>query len=205
MLPEPVVYVVDDNESARQSLQWLLDSVDMKAETFATATDFLGAFDPGRPACLVLDVRMPGMSGPELLERLHAEDIPIPVIIVTAYGDVATTVRSMKHGALDVIEKPFNDQVMIDRINEAIERNADLLRCRGERAEFETRMARLTPRERDVMAEVITGKSHKAIARVLHISPKTVEVHKSRVMTKMEVGSAAELIKTWFRFAEARG
>lgn len=205
MSHEPVVYVVDDNDVARRSFEWLAGSVDLKVETYASAQEFLDAYDPERPGCLVLDVRMPGMSGLDLLERLHAGDTPVPVIVVTAYGDVPTTVRSMKHGALDVIEKPFNDQVMIDRINHAMERNAVLRRSHRERAGFEARMARLTPRELEVMAEIITGKSHKEIARALKISPKTVEIHKSRVMAKMEAGSATELARTWFRFAGDKG
>lgn len=193
--PEPTVFVVDDDAAVRQSFEWLVGSVGLKTETYESAQAFLDAYDPARPGCLVLDVRMPGMSGLELQERLAAEGVPLPVIVVSGYGDVPTAVRVMKQGAVDFIEKPFSDQAMLDRIQASIERDQQARRAEAERAGARESRDSLTRREAEVMALVIAGKSNKEIARDLAISPKTVEVHRAHVMKKMQADSLADLVR----------
>jgi RNA polymerase sigma factor (sigma-70 family) len=202
---EPTVFVVDDDSEVRETLKWLVESVGLKIETFASAQDFLNAYDPNRPGCLVTDVRMPGMSGIELQAKLMAEEVTLPIIIVSGYADVPTAVRSMKGGAIDFVEKPFNEQMMLERIQLSILEDARLRqkRAQGERAR--ARLNSLTPRERQVMDLVIMGKSNKQIARELDISPKTVEVHRSNVMAKMKAQSLAELVTIAGRKAGPRG
>lgn len=193
--PEPTVFVVDDDAAVRQSFEWLVGSVGLHTETYASAQDFLDAYDPARPGCLVLDVRMPGMSGLELQERLAGEGVSLPVIVVSGYGDVPTAVRVMKQGAVDFIEKPFSDQAMLDRIQASIERDLEARQAEAERASARTNRDRLTRRESEVMELVIVGKSNKEIARDLAISPKTVEVHRANVMKKMQADSLADLVR----------
>ncbi len=194
MSSEPTVFVVDDDSEVRETLKWLVESVGLKIETFASAQDFLNAYDPKRPGCLVTDVRMPGMSGIELQAKLMAAEVTLPIIVVSGYADVPTAVRSMKGGAIDFVEKPFNEQMMLERIQLSILEDARLRqkRAQGERAR--ARLKSLTPRERQVMDLVILGRSNKQIARELDISPKTVEVHRSNVMAKMKAQSLAELV-----------
>jgi len=192
---EPTVFVVDDDSGVRDTLRWLVESIGLKIETFASAQEFLNAYDPSRPGCLVTDVRMPGMSGIELQSKLAAEEVTLPIIVVSGYADVPTAVRSMKRGAIDFVEKPFDEQMMLERIQLSILEDA---RLRQERAARERTMARLeslTRRERQVMDLVILGKSNKEVARALDISPKTVEVHRSHVMVKMQAESLAELVR----------
>lgn len=205
MSSEPTVFVVDDDSEVRETLKWLVESVGLKIETFASAQDFLNAYDPNRPGCLVTDVRMPGMSGIELQAKLMAEEVTLPIIIVSGYADVPTAVRSMKGGAIDFVEKPFNEQMMLERIQLSILEDARLRqkRAQGERAR--ARLNSLTPRERQVMDLVIMGKSNKQIARELDISPKTVEVHRSNVMAKMKAQSLAELVTIAGRTTGPRG
>jgi len=202
---EPTVFVVDDDSEVRDTLQWLVESVGLNIETFASAQEFLNAYDPKRPGCLVTDVRMPGMSGIELQAKLMAEEVTLPIIIVSGYADVPTAVRSMKGGAIDFVEKPFNEQMMLERIQLSILEDARLRqkRAQGERAQ--ARLQSLTPREHQVMDLVILGKSNKEIARELDISPKTVEVHRSHVMAKMEAHSLAELVVISERIASTKG
>ena len=196
MPPEPTVFVVDDDEAVRDSMKWLVESVGLRVEIFESAQAFLAGYDPGRPGCLVLDVRMPGMSGLELQERLAEEDIGIPVIVMTGFGDVPTAVRAMKTGAVDFIEKPFNDQAMLDLIHDSLERDAEMRRERSVKAAARAQLEKLTQREREVMRLVVSGMSNKEIARELDIAPKTVEAHRAKVMEKMGVGSLAELVQT---------
>ena len=191
----PTVFVVDDDAAVRQSFEWLVGSVGLKTETYASARAFLEGYDPARPGCLVLDVRMPGMSGLELQERLAAQGITLPVIVVSGYGDVPTAVRVMKQGAVDFIEKPFSDQAMLDRIQASIERDLKARKDAAERASARTNRDTLTRREAEVMDLVILGRSNKEIARDLAISPKTVEVHRANVMKKMQADSLADLVR----------
>lgn len=189
------VFVVDDDDAMRDSLQWLIDSVGMAVETFPTANAFLDSYYPGRPGCLLLDVRMPGMSGLELQEHLRKHDIRIPVIIITGHGDVGMAVRAMKIGAVDFIEKPFNDELLLDAIRAALALDERHRNNRLEKASLAERMAQLTPRELEVMVMVTDGRSNKEIANTLGVSAKTVEAHRARVMEKMQAGSLAELVR----------
>lgn len=195
MQPEPTVFVVDDDPAVRQSFKWLVGSIGLNVQTFSCAQDFIREYDPADSGCLVVDVRMPGMSGIELQEKLTSEGVVIPIIVVTAYGDVPTAVRAMKRGAVDFIEKPYNDQAMLDRIQLCIERDAKIRRERQAEREVAWRVERLTPREREVFDLIVAGSSNKQVARVLEISPKTVEAHRAKVMDKMAVGSLAELVQ----------
>ena len=191
----PTVFVVDDDAAARQSFEWLVGSVGLKTETYDSAQAFLDGYDRDRPGCLVLDVRMPGMSGLDLQERLVAEGVTLPVIVVSGYADVPTAVRVMKQGAVDFIEKPFSDQAMLDRIQASIARDLQARQAAAARAGARSNRDRLTRREAEVMDLVIAGRSNKEIARDLAISPKTVEVHRANVMKKMEADSLADLVR----------
>ncbi|MGV6826226.1 MAG: response regulator transcription factor [bacterium] len=192
---ESTVFVVDDDQAMRNSLQWLIESVGTNVETFASAEDFLQSYYPGRSGCLLLDVRMPGMSGLELQEYLIENDIRIPVIIITGHGDVPMAVRSMKGGAVDFIEKPFNDELLLEAIRNAISIDENQRERQAELATLAERLAQLTPREHEVMDMVTVGKSNKEIANILGVSAKTVEAHRARVMEKMEARSLADLVR----------
>ena len=189
------VFVVDDDQAMRNSLKWLIESVGMKVETFASADEFIHNYYPGRAGCLLLDVRMPGMSGLELQEHFLEHQINIPIIIITGHGDVPMAVRAMKSGAVDFIEKPFNDELLLESIRTALNYDHQLRTAQSERAEIAARLAQLTPREHEVMEMVTEGRANKEIANKLGVSAKTVEAHRARVMEKMEARSLAELVK----------
>jgi FixJ family two-component response regulator len=195
MSNRPTVFVVDDDQAMRNSLKWLIESVSMQVETFDSANAFIQSYYPGRSGCLLLDVRMPGMSGLELQEYLKVNQIAIPVIIITGHGDVPMAVRAMKAGAVDFIEKPFNDELLLESIRHAMAVDAKQRGMQSQRAEIATRLARLTPREHEVMLKVTNGKANKEIATSLGVSSKTVEAHRARVMEKMEADSLAELVR----------
>lgn len=190
---EPTIFVVDDEQPVRDSLQSLLESLRFDAETFASAQDFLSAYDPARPGCLVLDVRMPRMSGLELQQELNARRFHIPVIIITGHGDIPMAVRAMKAGAIDFIEKPFNEQMLLERIQHALTADARQRREDAERQTLRVRIEALTIRQREVLERVIAGKPNKVIAIELGISTKTVEAHRAKVMERLEAHSVAEL------------
>ena len=192
---QPTVYVVDDDQAMRSSLQWLIESVGLNVECFDSAERFLDSYYPGRPGCLLLDVRMPGMSGLELQDYLMNNEIRIPVIIITGHGDVPMSVRAMKAGATDFIEKPFNDEMLLDSIRNALSLDEDQRDRQAERAELAARLAHLTPREHEVMNMVTNGRSNKEIANTLGVSAKTVEAHRAKVMEKMKAQSLAELVR----------
>jgi two-component system response regulator FixJ len=195
MRPEATVFVVDDDEAMRSSMRWLIESVGLRGEAFASPDEFLACYYPGRPGCLVLDVRMPGMSGLELQEKLISKEIQIPIIMITGHGDVPMAVRAMKAGAVDFIEKPFNDQVLLDCIQRALEKDAELRQIQGRRTEVAARLVQLTRREFEVMRMVVQGKSNKEIAGELNVSTKTVEAHRAKVMDKMQARSLAGLVR----------
>lgn len=195
MTKPPTVFVVDDDQAMRNSLKWLIESVSMQVETFESADAFIKSYYPGRSGCLLLDVRMPGMSGLELQEYLRANQIAIPVIIITGHGDVPMAVRAMKSGAVDFIEKPFNDELLLESIRHALALDVKQRDMQKQRAEIATRLARLTPREHEVMVMVTNGKANKEIASSLGVSAKTVEAHRARVMEKMQANSLAELVR----------
>ena len=189
------VFVVDDDEAVRTSLKLLLRSVGLPVETCVSAQEFLDRFDAERPGCLVLDIRMPGMSGLELQERLNAMHAMIPVVFITGHGDVPMAVEAMQHGAVDFIQKPFRDQDLLDRINQALEKDRDNRAGLRERDNIRARIADLTPREKEVMDLVTAGKANKIIAGDLDVSQRTVEIHRARVMEKMGASSLAHLVR----------
>ena len=193
MNSDPTVFIVDDDEAMRNSLKWLIESVAMRVETYDSADAFIRSYYPGRSGCLLLDVRMPGMSGLELQEYLLHHRIAIPVIIITGHGDVPMAIRAMKAGAVDFIEKPFNDELLLESIRHALLLDEQQRDKQFQRAEIATRLAGLTPREHEVMAMVTGGRANKEIAAALGVSAKTVEAHRSRVMEKMQASSLAEL------------
>ena len=195
MTREPVVFVVDDDAAIRRSLRFLIESVGLNVETYQTAEQFLDAYDPSRPGCLILDVRMPGMSGLHLQEELMARQADLPIIIVTGYAEVPMAVRALKTGAVDFIEKPFSDQLLLERVREAIESERARRAERAERDAVTERLACLTTREREVLEGVIAGKPNKVIAAELGLGTKTVEAHRAKVMKKLKVQSLADLVR----------
>ena len=195
MSPKPTVFIVDDEGAVRESLRALVGTVGLDAESHASFREFLDAYGPDRSGCLVLDVRMPGMSGIEGLETLKANAITIPVIVITGYGDVPTAVRAMKGGAVEFFEKPFNNQALLDSIQQCIERDAARRREQAERAAIMARLALLTPREREVLDFVVAGEPNRAIARKLEIARRTVEAHRARVMNKMQAKTVQALVR----------
>lgn len=192
---EPTVFIVDDDPAMRTSLRWLIESVGLHVETYPSAADFLANYDPVRPGCLVLDVRMPGMSGLELQEKLATRHAPVPIIVITGHGDVAMAVRAMKTGAVDFIEKPFNDQVLLDRIQQSLDKDAETRLGNVEREIVAARIALLTPREQEVMEHVVAGQLNKQVAANLNISIKTVEVHRAKIMEKMQASTLSKLVE----------
>jgi FixJ family two-component response regulator len=198
---EPIIFVVDDDVSVRNGLKRLIRSVGLKVETFASAQEFLDHDHPDQPSCLVLDVRMPGLSGLDLQEELTAKGLEMPIIFVTGHGDVRMSVRAMKAGAVDFLEKPFDDQALLDAIQGAIESDRLAREEYAEVADILRRIESLTPREYEVFTLVITGMLNKQIAAELGASEKTIKVHRARVMQKMQVVSVAELV----RLAEKAG
>ncbi len=194
-MSEPTVFIVDDDQAVARSLRWLIESVRLKVETFPSAQAFLDDYDATNSGCLVLDVRMPGMSGLDLQELLVAQRIHVPIIFITGHGDVQMAVRAVQAGAFDFVEKPFNDQDLLDRIQKAIARDADQRGKDAQRAQLRALFASLTPREREVLDLVVEGMSNKAIANSLGLSAKTVEVHRAKVMDKMHARSISDLVK----------
>ncbi len=192
---EPTVYVVDDDDAVSSSLSWLLESIGLRVRTYRNALDFIAAMDIDPWGCLVLDVRMPGMSGLELQQRLRDRDVGLPVIFITGHGGVANAVKAIKAGAVDFLEKPFDDQTLLDRVQQAIDASSEARRCRSVRAALLDRYALLTPREREVMDLVVEGRPNKVIAQMLGLSSKTVEAHRAHVMEKMAARSLTELVK----------
>lgn len=191
----PKVFVVDDDEAMCESVQWLLESEGLAAVTFDSAEAFLEAYTPTQPGCLVLDVRMRGMSGLDLHAKLVEEGIAIPVIIITGHGDVPMAVRAVKAGVVDFLEKPVHDQVLLEKIRQALERDAHTRRELEERRVAAEHLASLTPRERQVLELVVAGRANKQVAAQLRIAEKTVEVHRKRVMQKMEVHNVVDLVR----------
>lgn len=189
------VFVVDDDEPVRDSLAFLIASVGLEAETFASAREFLDAYHPDRSGCLVLDVRMPGMSGIELQKRLGEMGAILPIIFITGHGDVPMAVKAMRSGAIDFLQKPFEDQELLDRIQQSLEMDARHRRELAERHDLGERITALTPREREVMELVVAGLANKNVAGRLRISQRTVEIHRARVMEKMKATSLAHLVR----------
>ena len=192
---ETIVYVVDDDHGVRDSLSLLLRSVGIKSAAYESAKAFLDAYEDDRVACLVADIRMPGMSGLDLQRELKERDIGLPIIFITGHGDVPMAVNAMKSGAMDFLQKPFRDQDLLDRINKALKLARDHQATQMEEDEIRRRLDSLTPRESEVMSMVVKGCANKVIAMDLGVSQRTVELHRARVMQKMEARSLAELVR----------
>ncbi len=190
----PIVYLVDDDDAVRDSLGMLFKSIGLKHEAYGSALDFLQRYDRSRHSCLVADIRMPGLSGLELQQRLNEQGAEIPIIFITGHGDVPMAVTAMKSGAVDFVQKPFRDQDLIDRINKALELDRKRRKGRAEEDEIRGRIALLTPREKEVMQRVVQGHANKVIALDLGVSQRTVELHRARVMKKLKMRSVAEVV-----------
>ena len=193
--PAPTAYVVDDDEAVRELWRWLMESNAIAVKTFASAAAFIEAYRRGDPGCLVLDVRLPGMSGPELQGYLKREAIEIPIVFVSGHGDVPTAVNAIKGGAVDFIQKPFDYHEAVSVVRRALERDAEGRDRRASQAQFAERLASLTEREREVMRFIAEGKPNKLIAERLDISIRTVEFHRANVMDKMGADSVAALVQ----------
>ena len=191
----PTVFIVDDDPAIRTGMQFLMRSVGLDFEIYSSGDEFLAGFVPERAGCLVLDIRMPGLGGLELQQKLIEMDSALPVIFITGHGDVPMAVEAMQKGAVDFIQKPFRDQDLLDRIREALQADEARRSKREQRANVIARIERLTNREREVMDLVVTGKPNKVIAYELGVSQRTVEIHRARVMEKMEARSLADLVR----------
>jgi FixJ family two-component response regulator len=191
----PIVFVVDDDPSIRKSLDRLIKSAGFAVETFATAHEFLERHCHEGPSCLVLDVKLPGLNGLELQEKLLSREHAMPIVFITGHGDIPMSVKAMKKGAIDFLTKPFDDKDLLDAVQQALQRESNARAARDERKDIQRRLESLTPREYEILAHVITGMLNKQIAFALDISEKTVKVHRGRVMEKMGVDSLAELVR----------
>ncbi len=193
--PAPVVYIVDDDNGMRTSLAWLLESVGVKSEGFANAADFLQAFDANAPACLVLDVRMPETSGFDVQAELNARGATLPIIFVSGHGDIPMSVRALQNGAIDFVEKPYNSQQMLERIQRAMKLATQRHAADQKHRELRQRIESLTAREKEVLRGVLDGKGSKRIASDLSISVKTVDVHRASIKDKLGASSIATLVR----------
>jgi len=189
------VFVIDDDEAVRNSLRLLLKSVGLPVKTFGSATDFLPSYDEQQPGCMVLDIRMPGMSGLELLQQLNLRGATIPVVFISGHGDIPIAVEAMQNGAFDFLQKPFRDQDLIDRVQRALERDAATRAQLKATDKIREHLATLTPREREVLELVTAGKPNKLMAADLGVSQRTIEIHRARVMEKMQARSLAQLVR----------
>ena len=189
------VYIVDDDRLARESLEWLIDTIGLSVSAYESGAQFLEMYTESMAGCLVLDVRMPGISGIDLLSRLKRLGCGLPVIIMTGHADVAMAVRAMKAGVYDFIEKPYNDSLMLERIQTAIAYDLDARKKQERIHEVNARLAKLTPRESEVLDYILKSTANKNIAAELGISIKTVELHRSNLMQKMQAGSVTELVR----------
>ena len=192
---DSIVYVIDDDPSIREAITSLIRSVGMSVQAFGSAKEFMASSRPNAPACLVLDVRMPGLSGLELQRELTDAGISIPIIFITGHGDIPMSVRAMKAGAVEFLTKPFRDQDLLDAIEQAIDRDRELRKQQAGIADLRDRFERLTPREREVMELVVAGLLNKQVAVRLGISEITVKLHRHQVMEKMKADSLADLVR----------
>lgn len=186
---EAIAYLIDDDTDVRHALRWLFESVSIAVREFGSVTEFLEAPRPVCPGCIVLDVRMPGMSGMEFLDRMSSFGIDLPVVMLSGHGTIPMATRALRAGVVDFVQKPVNEQLLLDRVHEAVEKSRRALAARAVAA----RMAALTARETDVVRLVAAGRHNKEIARELDLSPRTVEAHRAQAMKKLGVHTAAEL------------
>ncbi len=190
-----IVHVIDDDEALRDSLTFLLSTAGLQVQTHASATAFLAVLPNADLTCIVTDIRMPGMSGIDLLRRLKELGLSVPVIVVTGHGDVPLAVEAMKFGAADFLEKPFDDDILLASVRSALRQQAGEIKRQTERAEIDSRLAALSPRERDVLGGLVAGHANKQIAFDLGISPRTVEIYRANLMDKMKAGSLSDLVR----------
>jgi two-component system, LuxR family, response regulator FixJ len=195
MAADAIVHVIDDDEAVRESVEFLLRTSGITARTYESATAFLGALPSINSGCVITDVRMPGVSGIDLLRRIAEMRLKIPVIVMTGHGDVPLAVEAMKVGAIDFIEKPFDDELLLRSVRSALSRSQENTAREAEQTELHARLSTLTNREREVLEGLVAGKPNKIIAFDLAISPRTVEIYRANVMTKMEAGSLSELVR----------
>ncbi len=189
------VFIIDDDEAVRDSMSMLLETVNLPHQCFSSALEFLDSYDGTQQGCLVLDIRMPGMSGLELQDRLQESEALLPIIFITGHGDVPMAVEAMRKGALDFMRKPIREQDLLDRIHEALDLEAGIRNIMVDREQMMKKLATLTAREREVFERVADGHANKVIGLDLGISERTVEVHRSQAMKKLEVRSLAQLVK----------
>ena len=192
---ESTVHVIDDDEALRDSLTFLLRTARLDVLSYPSATAFLEALPEANLSCVITDVRMPGMSGIDLLRRLRERKISVPVIVITGHGDIPLAVEAMRIGAIDFLEKPFDDEVLIASVKAALRQKEGEAKRHGERAEIEGRLAALSNRERDVLGGLVAGRANKQIAFDLGISPRTVEIYRANLMSKMQAGSLSDLVR----------
>jgi two-component system response regulator FixJ len=194
-MTDAIVHVVDDEAEVCNAVAMLLRSVGLQSRTYGSAQAFLEGYRPGTPGCIVLDVRLPGMSGLELQERLQQSGITLPVIVMTGHGDIQMAVRAMRAGALDFVEKPFNDQTLLDRVHEGVARSMQSHDADGERAQVQSRYNSLSEREREILKHVVDGRPNKLIADELGLSTRTVESHRAHIIEKMQASSLSHLVR----------
>jgi len=195
------VFIIDDDPAMRKSLRFLMESVGLSVQTFGSAQEFLALYSPSQRGCIVCDVRMLGMSGLELQERLHEQGCQLPLILMTAYADVPMAVRAMKLGAIHFFEKPVNNHLLLEQIHQALANHAERMKDEQKSQYVEERYRRLTPREAEVMDEVVAGFSSKEIGQRLGVSFKTIEAHRAKIMRKMEVDNVPHLIRNYLELA----
>jgi len=195
LTPQSTVYIVDDDQAIRHAMEMLMRSVGLNFEIFHSADDFLARHTNEFAGCLVLDIRMPGLGGLELQEKLNEMGSTLPIIFITGFGDVPMAVEAMQKGAVDFIQKPFRDQELLDRIGEALKNDEEHRSAREQKAGVQSRIGKLTNRERQVLDLVVTGKPNKVIAYELGVSQRTIEIHRARVMEKMQAKSLADLVR----------
>jgi len=193
--PEPIVFVVDDDRAVAEYLQWLVESVGLRAQTYPTARAFLDAYDSATPGCLLLDVRMPGLSGFDLQAELTRRTVTLPIIMMTGFAEVPMAVRALKAGAHDFIQKPIDGQLLLDRIQQALESDRTARQAQAHRHAVAAQLAALTPRQHQVLDGVLEGKPSKVIASELGLSPKTVDVHRAHIMEKLGAQSLPDLFR----------
>ncbi len=191
----PIVMVVDDDSGVRNAMRSLLKSVGLQSALYASAKEFLEGYKPSQSGCLILDIRMPGMSGLELQQELNLRGAVVPVIFMTGHGDIPMAVEAMQHGAFDFLQKPFRDQDLLDRIQRAVTKDGERRLALGERTRIRAHVESLTAREHEVLDLMTQGKQNKQIANDLGVSPRTIEIHRARVMEKMNAQSIAELVR----------
>ena len=191
----PTIYIVDDDNGVRSSIRVLMKSIGLAAAPFASAQEFLAGYHSHQAGCLILDIRMPGMSGLELQEELNRRGAVIPVIFITGHGDIPMAVEAMRHGAFDFLQKPFRDQELIDRVQKALVRDGETRQSLREVGRTRARIASLTPREREVLDLLVKGQANKVMAQELGLSQRTVEIHRAHVMEKMAANSVAQIVR----------